>query len=73
MNCEDCGSPIVRGEEAMRGKVELVDWCINLDCPSNALPTGLHRIGVLDYTCDTCGAVITSGAEEAIAHLRQHL
>lgn len=70
--CEDCGSTVIAGSEVLQGELATVEWCVNLACPSNALPPGLHRVGVHEYTCNECGALLATGIEEAVAHRQTH-
>lgn len=52
--------------------VQQVEWCTNLDCPSNHLPPGLHRVGVNRYVCNVCGDVLTGPIGTILAHRRTH-
>ena len=48
------------------------DWCTNPDCPSNHVVPGLHRTGVNDYTCTTCGRALNTPMGDVLDHRREH-
>jgi len=66
--CEDCGTVLLVGME-LSG--DAVDWCPNLQCPSNGAIPGLRRIGISSYRCLTCSEEF-SGLSAALAQLRSH-
>ena len=56
-----------------RGQTEVaVDWCPNLDCPSNRVLRGLTRVGVSTYVCTACGTELSGPMSEIFDHRRIH-
>lgn len=82
--CEDCGGLVVVGLEPIDPAMEDPDvvasgvtsvgseWCTNLDCPSNHVLQGLHRVGVSDYVCKVCGEQLVAPISAVFAHRRSH-
>ncbi|GHJ60469.1 hypothetical protein NOK12_29870 [Nocardioides sp. OK12] len=84
--CEACGSQVVSGLEPVGperydsdglptdegGCFDRVEWCTNLDCPSNRCLEGLHRVGVNDYVCLECGETLRTPTAGVFAHRRRH-
>lgn len=81
--CEECGTPLESGVEPnspqddveawQAGETEIgVDWCRNLDCPSNHVLKGLTRLGLNRYVCTVCGIELTGPMSAIFAHARTH-
>lgn len=76
--CEDCGSQLISGlepfeqDEGASASCERSEWCTNLDCPSNYVIDGLHRVGVNHYLCLECAEMLRTPMSEVFAHLRSH-
>lgn len=72
--CEECGSVLQVGVELLHGSAESVgvDWCPNLQCPSNAALRGFLRVGVRSYRCLVCDAVIEAYIDDVVTHRREH-
>ena len=49
----------------------LVDWCPNLECPSNhALSRlGLRQVGANQYVCTACGVELSGPPKHYLGHL----
>jgi hypothetical protein len=81
--CEDCGGMVIVGPEPLghddnwdgllSGQTEqLVDFCTNLDCPSNHALRGLTRVEVNRYICIACGVELKGPMSSVFAHRRTH-
>lgn len=81
--CDECGTILEVGPEPNSpqddleaweaGEAEIrVEWCPNLDCPSNHVLPGLTRVGVNGYVCAVCGKVLTGPMSQIFAHRRTH-
>lgn len=72
--CDECGTVLVSGEEKATespGAVA-VDWCPNLDCPSNRAFKGFLRVSPYQYRCAICGAVVDAYMDRVRAHRAGH-
>lgn len=73
--CEDCGSQVVSGLEPFDDEADAggrSEWCTNLECSSNHVLRGLHRLGVNEYLCLECNEVLRTPMSQVFAHLRAH-
>lgn len=58
--------------EAERLPFAYADWCLNLDCQSNHVISGLTRVGVRRYICSVCRHELTGPTSQVLAHRRTH-
>jgi hypothetical protein len=55
-----------------RAREAAVDWCPNLDCPSNHALPGLVRVGVNLYVCSVCGEELSGPFSAYGGHRNLH-
>jgi hypothetical protein len=81
--CDECGTILESGTEPnspqddleawQEGQTEIgVDWCPNLDCPSNHVLSSLTRGGMNRYVCTVCGTELTGPMSRIFGHRRTH-
>jgi DNA-directed RNA polymerase subunit RPC12/RpoP len=81
--CAECGTILVKGPEPLDPdanaadwetgqRYQLVEWCPNLDCPSNHVLKGLRQVGANRYLCTTCGEEIGGSSKNYLGHRRTH-
>lgn len=81
--CDDCGTTLRSGSEPnsprddydawQAGETTIrVDWCPNLDCPSNHALPGLTRVNLNHYICTACGADLSGPMSQIFDHRRTH-
>jgi hypothetical protein len=82
VQCEECGTALLIAERSLPGdgalpegessSVERVDWCPNLECPSNNVVSGVRQIAPFSFKCAHCDQVLGS-LGEARRHVGGHL
>ena len=72
--CEECGNAQQSGVQFVHDSSEgvRVDWCPNLDCPSNTALRGLLRTGPRTYKCLACSGVVEAYLGDVLGHRRSH-